>query len=94
MLTWEEGDRAVKQLVQMPLWYTDFEQGDLEDLWHRFVCAFDHLVTPYDAGYLYVAERLDCELWTADDRLVRTVGEDLPWVRSLSGLPDEQTQQP
>jgi predicted nucleic acid-binding protein len=78
------GDQAVAWLASSPVRLTDIGLIEVRDIWDRFVCAFDHLVTPYDAGYLYVAEMLDCELWTADDRLVRTVGEQLPWVRSLS----------
>jgi len=35
----------------------------------------------YDAHYVALAERLGAELWTCDARLVKKVGEDLPWVR-------------
>jgi predicted nucleic acid-binding protein len=45
--------------------------------------AFD-LPAAYDALYLALAEHLDCELWTDDDRLARRVGSDLPFVRRLS----------
>lgn len=38
----------------------------------------------YDAMYVALAERLGCELWTADDRFVRAVKAALPFVRSLS----------
>ena len=38
----------------------------------------------YDAQYVALAERLGCELWTADERFVRTVGAAFPFVRSLS----------
>ena len=34
----------------------------------------------YDAYYLAVAERLEAELWTCDQKLARTVGERLPRV--------------
>ena len=37
----------------------------------------------YDSFYLGLAERLDCELWTADRRLRNAV--DLPWVRMVDG---------
>ncbi|MAS32764.1 MAG: DNA-binding protein [Anaerolineaceae bacterium] len=37
--------------------------------------------TAYDSQYLAVAERLNCEFWTADERLVNAVGNDLSWVR-------------
>jgi predicted nucleic acid-binding protein len=35
----------------------------------------------YDSFYLALAERLGCELWTVDRRLVNTV--NLPWVRAV-----------
>ena len=38
----------------------------------------------YDAQYVALAERLGCELWTADDRFVRAVGAALPFVHALS----------
>jgi predicted nucleic acid-binding protein len=42
------------------------------------------LPTAYDAHYLAVAESRQCELWTADARLVRAVGSTMPWVRLLT----------
>jgi predicted nucleic acid-binding protein len=35
----------------------------------------------YDSFYLALAERLGCELWTADRRLRNAV--DLPWLRGI-----------
>jgi predicted nucleic acid-binding protein len=35
----------------------------------------------YDSFYLALAEGLQCELWTADQRLCHAV--NLPWVRSI-----------
>jgi predicted nucleic acid-binding protein len=37
--------------------------------------------TAYDAQYLALAERLDCEFWTADERLFNAVRGALPRVR-------------
>lgn len=58
--------------------------------WQQFVLGFDLCVSPYDATYLATAQAAECELWTADDRLVRTVGEQLPWVRSLSEITESE----
>ncbi len=45
------------------------------------------LPTPYDAFYLALAEQLDCELWTADERFYRSVQPAHPRVRVLSEWP-------
>ncbi|HQY32097.1 MAG TPA: type II toxin-antitoxin system VapC family toxin, partial [Thermomicrobiales bacterium] len=34
----------------------------------------------YDAHFLAVAERIGAPFWTADERLVKAVGNELPWV--------------
>ncbi len=39
--------------------------------------------TAYDAQYLAVAEQLQCEFWTADERLFNAVKQDLAWVKWL-----------
>ena len=39
--------------------------------------------TAYDAQYLAVAERLQCEFWTTDERLFNAVKQDLAWVKWL-----------
>lgn len=40
----------------------------------------------YDAHYLALAERLNCELWTADERLWNSVRSELGWVRWIGEL--------
>lgn len=40
----------------------------------------------YDAHYLAVAEYLNCEFWTADERLVNSVRDELAWVKWLGEL--------
>ena len=40
----------------------------------------------YDSHYLALAESLDCELWTADERFQRAARERFPRVRLLADL--------
>ena len=54
--------------------------------WRDFVIGLDLCVSPYDAPYLVPARNADCALWTADERLLRTVGDALPWVRALAEM--------
>lgn len=39
--------------------------------------------TAYDSQYLALAERLSCDFWTADERLLNTVKSKLSWVKWL-----------
>jgi predicted nucleic acid-binding protein len=41
----------------------------------------------YDCLYVALADREQCELVTADERLVRVLQEQFPFVVSLLGLP-------
>jgi predicted nucleic acid-binding protein len=43
-----------------------------------------HLPATYDVHYLALAEREQCEFWTADMRLYNSVKEQLPWVRLMA----------
>ncbi|MGH2615049.1 MAG: type II toxin-antitoxin system VapC family toxin [Thermomicrobiales bacterium] len=47
------------------------------------LAAAHDLPAAYDAHYLALAEHVDCEFWTDDQRLLRQVGSKLPYVRSL-----------
>lgn len=46
-----------------------------------------HLPATYDAHYLALAEREQCEFWTADARLYHSVKEQTPWVRLMLDEP-------
>lgn len=46
--------------------------------------------TAYDTQYLAVAERLNCEFWTADERLYNAVHNDLNWVKWLGNFSSQQ----
>jgi len=42
--------------------------------------------TAYDSQYLAVAERLDCEFWTADQKLFNAVSGSLSWVKWIGNF--------
>ena len=46
-----------------------------------------NLPAAYDAHYLALAETLTCDLWSDDQRLIRTVGGALSCVRAISTYP-------
>lgn len=46
--------------------------------------------TAYDSQYLAVAERLNCEFWTADQRLFNAVREQLAWVKWVGAFEGSQ----
>jgi predicted nucleic acid-binding protein len=54
-----------------------------EGLYRRALeLADDHgLPAAYDAHYVALAEYFGCQLWTADERLLRQLGGRLPFVR-------------
>jgi predicted nucleic acid-binding protein len=54
---------------------------------HRF-----NLPASYDSHYLALAERKECELWTADRRLQRAVKGQLDWIRTLEDYSPLQDQ--
>jgi predicted nucleic acid-binding protein len=54
---------------------------------HRF-----NLPASYDSHYLALAEREECELWTADRRLQRAVKGQLDWIRTLEDYSPLQDQ--
>ncbi len=54
---------------------------------HRF-----NLPASYDSHYLALAQREECELWTADRRLQRAVKGQLDWIRTLEDYSPLQDQ--
>lgn len=73
---------AVNALLDMAL-SLPIEVTTDEDLHREAVALARRLGLPatYDAHYLALAERLDCELWTLDRKLVTAVGAEMPRVR-------------
>ena len=51
------------------------------------------LPASYDTHYLALAEREDCELWTADTRMWRVVKGQLDWVHCLADYSASESQE-
>jgi predicted nucleic acid-binding protein len=84
-----ESLQALKQALAFEINYLEppnFHQRAY-DLAERF-----NRPATYDTHYLALAEYLDCEFWTADERLVNTVHHALSWVKWI-GKRDNPTHQ-
>lgn len=82
-LTEEEGWRALNQLAALGV---TLRPPDAIDN-HNAVQWTLRLkrAAAYDSYYLALAERLNCELWTADQRLVNVAAQT--WVRGVGDTP-------
>ncbi len=93
-LTYDEARLLLNKMFSIGIL---FDFSDYEALSTQAM-AFAHqfsLPASYDAHYLALAERYNCEFWTADTRLLRAVGDKLSWVRTLDDyrtLDKEQTE--
>lgn len=80
----QRGKSALEGMLRQPL--VLFEDDLL--LRRAFELANLHgRPTAYDMVYVALAERLSCELWTADQRLVNVVSTSLSWVKWLGSFP-------
>jgi len=80
LLSDDEADAALEALFTEAL-----ELVDTADL-HRsalFLSRQLGLRSSYDAHYLAAATEMDCEFWTADERLYNAVRERFPMIRWL-----------
>lgn len=79
-VTQEEGLIARDQLLSYPV--TLHFDAPLLKRGYELAEALNR-PTAYDAQYLALAERLSCEFWTTDERLVNAVTAKLTYVRWL-----------
>lgn len=81
-LTYDEALQGLSKLFSLGilLQFSLYEETSARaiEFAHRF-----HLPATYDAHYLALAHREQCEFWTADARLWNTVKNELNWVRLL-----------
>ncbi|MDA1190141.1 MAG: type II toxin-antitoxin system VapC family toxin [Candidatus Poribacteria bacterium] len=83
LITSEEAENALNELLAFPARYaTD------DSLMRRAYELATNLNRPtaYDAQYLAVAERFQCDFWTADERLFNATSERFPNIRWLGNV--------
>ncbi len=74
----ESGNKLLDYLFEMEIRII----MEIELLKRAYEIANQHkLPSAYDAQYLAVAESLQCDFWTADERLYNTVSKSLTWVK-------------
>jgi predicted nucleic acid-binding protein len=82
-LTEDEGWRALQQLAALDVTLRSPDVTDNQNAM-KWTLTLKRAAA-YDSYYLALAERLGCELWTADQRLVNAAGQ--PWVRWVGDAP-------
>jgi len=83
-LTEIEADRALARYLSLPI-----RQVSNDGLYPEAVklARGSGLRSIYDALYVALAQMLGVELWTADQRLIQTLGTTAPWVRWIGDYP-------
>lgn len=82
-ITLEEAKEAIKDILGTGL-KLEFTQDTALNIRALELAQHFNLPATYDAYYLALAEREQCELWTADKRLWNSIKGKLPWVRWLA----------
>ncbi|MEM2045426.1 MAG: type II toxin-antitoxin system VapC family toxin [Candidatus Bathyarchaeia archaeon] len=80
LLAQTDARRALKEGLALGLTFHDAPELSLRAF--ELAAQFGWAAT-YDAHYLALAESLGAELWTADERLVRAVGQAFPFVHHV-----------
>lgn len=83
-VTLADGKRLLKLLLDRPV--QPFADEALLERAFDIATQFGRPVA-YASTYLALAERLNCEFWTADKRLINIVGSTLNWVKWIGDFP-------
>jgi predicted nucleic acid-binding protein len=78
----ERGKEALRGFALVGIEF-DFSQDFSLSIRATEIAGLYNLPATYDAHYLALAEREQCELWTADRRLWNSIKGKLAWVRWL-----------
>jgi predicted nucleic acid-binding protein len=91
MWSYEEAAEALDRLFELDLEVHSPSEAERRSLHRRaFALARDYaLPATYDAHFVALAEALGCELWTADERLARRLGDRVPYIRLLESYADD-----
>ena len=81
-ITLEKAKEAIKDVLSTGL-KLEFTQDTMLNIKALELAQRFNLPATYDAHYLALAEREQCELWTADRRLWNSIRGKLAWVRWL-----------
>lgn len=79
-ITVEQGRILLKQVLAYPIEFYE-DDGLLREAYELAV-RFNR-PRAYDSQYMALAERFDCEFWTADERLVNSTQSQFRWIRWL-----------
>ena len=86
------GDELAREVfdrfLDTPIDYLPRSEADRFAMHRRALAVANQFDLPatYDAHYIALAELLDCDLWTADRRLLNGVAGRLPFVRDLASF--------
>ena len=72
---------TLNALVALPITIMSPPELYTESLW---IAVNHNMSATYDAQYVALAKLAGCDFWTDDERLVRAVRQELPFVRPLS----------
>lgn len=76
----EQGREMLAQLLTYPV--TFYDDDDLLKQAYELAVQFNR-PRAYDTQYMALSQRLNCEFWTADERLVNSVKENFGLIRWL-----------
>jgi predicted nucleic acid-binding protein len=77
-ITQDEAEQALDQFLQLPVRIVSSPE-----LYQRaFLLSRDHRIAAvYDSLYVVLAQELQTEFWTADERLINSISSVASWVR-------------
>lgn len=80
-ITPEQGRRAMNKIHSLPIRLCRPDSAQSMDAFEWTLRL--RRAAAYDSFYLALAESLQCNFWTTDQRLVNSVAAEHPWVRPV-----------